>query len=144
MAMRFRKILDYHAVQPRSKANRTTATRIPQSPNRLTLMLPMHITSTSSNKVELIATVGVRGLTGISQILFRIFRDGREIYNAVQGVESTGSEQNYIVTFQAIDFNVTIGTHQYTLTAENIQENTTAEVIGPVSFSALAISNSSS
>lgn len=142
MGIRFRQILDYQAKQPRSFANRATATRIPQSPNRLTLTLPIRITSIRSNKVELIASVGVRGVTGISQILFRIFRDGREIFNTIQGIESTGSEQNYILTFQAIDFNVPIGTHRYSLTAENIQANTTAEVIGPVSFSALAISNS--
>jgi len=91
------------------------------------------------NRVELVATVGVRGVTGIAQILFRIFRDGAEIFNTIQGIESAGSEQNYAVTFQAIDKNVRAGTHVYTLTAENGTANTRADVVGPISFSGLAV-----
>ncbi|GED68204.1 hypothetical protein BRE01_19060 [Brevibacillus reuszeri] len=91
------------------------------------------------NQVELVASVGVRGITGIAQIRFRIFRDGREIFNTIQGIESTGSEQNYIVTFQAIDRNVRSGSHVYTVTAENQTANTRADIVGPISFSGLAV-----
>ncbi len=90
------------------------------------------------NRVELVASVGVRGITGIAQILFRIFRDGREIFNTLQGIESAGSEQNYVVTFQGIDSGVS-GHHTYVLTAENRTPGTTANVVGPISFSGLAI-----
>jgi len=83
--------------------------------------------------------VGVRGVTGIAQILFRIFRDGKEIFNTQQGIESAGSEQNYAVTFQAEDRNVRSGTHVYTVTAENRTANTRADVVGPISFSGLAV-----
>lgn len=91
------------------------------------------------NRVDLVATVGVRGVTGIAQILFRVFRDGVEIYNTQQGIESTGSEQNYSVTFQAEDRNVRAGSRVYTVTAENRTANTRAVVVGPISFSGLAV-----
>jgi len=91
------------------------------------------------NRVELVATVGVRGVTGIAQILFKIFRDGVQIFNTIQGIESAGSEQNYAVTFQAIDRNVRSGNHVYTVTAENLTANTRADVVGPISFSGLAV-----
>lgn len=91
------------------------------------------------NHVELIFTVGIKGITGIAQVIFRIFRDDQEIFVAQQGIESTDSEQFYIVTFQAIDKNVKAGSHTYRVTAENIVNNTTAAIVGPISFSALAI-----
>jgi len=87
----------------------------------------------------LVATAGVRGVTGIAQILFRVFRDGIEIFNTLQGIESAGSEQNYVVTFQAEDRNVRAGTHVYTVTAENLTANTRADIVGPISFSGLAV-----
>ncbi|MDC2864240.1 exosporium protein C [Bacillus sp. BP-3] len=91
------------------------------------------------NHMELIFTVGIKEITGIAQVVFRIFRDDQEIFVAQQGIESNDSEQFYIVTFQAIDTNVKAGSHTYRVTAENITQNTTAEVVGPISFSALAI-----
>jgi hypothetical protein len=112
---------------------------IPRSPGRALLATLNVSLPRRANRVELIATVGVRGITGIAQVLFRIFRDGDEIFNTVQGIESAGSEQNYAVTFQAIDFNVGAGNHTYSLTAENTTSGTRARVVGPISFSALAI-----
>ncbi|GIO33979.1 hypothetical protein J2TS6_51200 [Paenibacillus albilobatus] len=85
------------------------------------------------------ASVGVRGITGIGQIRFRIFRGRTEIFNTQQGIESTGSEQNYVVTFQAEDINVKAGTHVYTVTAENVAANTRVDVVGPITFSGLAV-----
>lgn len=92
-----------------------------------------------NNRVELIATIGVDGITGTSQVLFRIFRDNIEIFNTQVGFESTDSEQFYVQTFQAIDQNVGSVTHEYSLTAENLTSGASAEVVGPLSFSALAI-----
>jgi hypothetical protein len=137
------KVNDYDAKQPRRRFNLNKTTTIPHSPNRLRLATIRIFTgrrfNMDDNNVELLATVGVRGVTGIAQLLFRIFRDGREIFNTQQGVESAGSEQNYVVTFQAIDSNVS-GRHTYTLTVENRTNGTTARGVGPVNFSALAIS----
>ncbi|EJR54271.1 hypothetical protein IIM_02000 [Bacillus cereus VD107] len=92
-----------------------------------------------NNRVELIASVGVEGITGISQILFRIFRDNTEIFNTQVGIESTDSEQFYAQTFQAIDQDVSRGTHKYSLTVENLTSAASADVVGPLSFSGLAI-----
>lgn len=135
------RLLDKAAVQPRSRFNRSRSFVIPRAPKRVTLAT-IHIkipANSQPNRVELVATVGVRGITGIAQILFRIFRDGKEIFNTKQGIESAGSEQNYAVTFQAIDKNVRTGNHVYTVTAENQTANTRVNVVGPISFSGLAI-----
>lgn len=135
------RILAKSAVQPRSRFNLATATTIRRSPESsqiasVRIMIPANA---QPNRVELVASVGVRGVTGIAQIRFRIFRDGNEIYSTRQGIESTGSEQNYVVTFQAIDKNVTTGSHLYRVTAENLTAGTRVLVVGPVSFSALAV-----
>ncbi|MFC5402685.1 exosporium protein C [Cohnella soli] len=135
------RILDKAAVQPRRSFNLATSFIIRRSPARSTLAtITLRIPNNAQpNRVDLVATVGVRGVTGIAQILFRIFRDGREIYNTLQGIESVGSEQNYAVTFQAEDRNVRSGTRIYTVTAENRTANTRADVVGPISFSGVAV-----
>ncbi|WCK54708.1 exosporium protein C [Aneurinibacillus sp. Ricciae_BoGa-3] len=138
-----KRIIDYKATEPRRTFNVAISTPITTSPTRLGLaslrvMIP---TNSSNNTVELVATVGVRGVTGISQILFRVFRDGKQIFSTQSGIESAGSEQNYTVSFQAIDRNLAAGTHKYVLTAENRTSGTRADVVGPVSFSALVIKN---
>lgn len=137
------RIVDYRAVEPLKRFNLSRPINIPITPNRLnlaTLTISIPQSAAKKNRVELIGTAGVRGITGISQLKFTIFRDRLEIFNTVQGIESAGSEQNYVVTFQGIDFNVGSGNHTYVLTVENMTPGTTAQVVGPVSFSALAIS----
>ncbi|NOU73994.1 exosporium protein C [Paenibacillus sp. LMG 31458] len=135
------RILDKNAVQPLSRFNLSRSFMIPRSPKRVSLAtIQLRIPANAQpNRVELVATIGVRGITGIAQILFRIFRDGREIFNTKTGIESVGSEQNYAITFQAIDKNVRSGNHIYTVTAENQTANTRADVVGPISFSGLAV-----
>ncbi|MCE5170874.1 exosporium protein C [Paenibacillus profundus] len=133
------QILDYKATEPLRRFNRAKSFTIPFSPRRVRLASIRLRLPKRANRVQLIASVGVRGITGIAQILFKIFRDGTEIFNTKQGIESAGSEQNYIVTFQAIDFNVESGSHTYTVTAENTTAGTRADVVGPISFSGLAI-----
>ncbi|SCW86398.1 hypothetical protein SAMN04487970_10791 [Paenibacillus tianmuensis] len=135
------RILDKAAVEPLQTFNLSRSFTIPRSPRKvrlatISIRIPVNA---RPNRVELVATVGVRGITGIAQILFRIFRDGREIFNTKQGIESAGSEQNYAVTFQAIDQNVRSGNHVYIVTAENQTANTRADVVGPISFSGLAV-----
>jgi len=136
------QVLDYQATEPLSTFNPETAFPIPQAPFKVLLAsIQINIPGTASrnNNVELLASIGVAGVTDISQIVFRVFRNGKEIYNTQDGVESAGSEQNYIFTFQAIDSNLPAGTSFYQVFAENITPNTQANVVGPVSFSGLAI-----
>lgn len=135
------RLLDKQAVEPRRTFNLAKSVIIPRSPARILLAtIRIRIPANAQpNRVELVATVGVRGVTGIAQILFRIFRDGKEIFNTQQGIESAGSEQNYVVTFQAIDKNVRAGNHVYTVTAQNLTPNTRADIVGPISFSGLAV-----
>lgn len=141
--LRVFEILDFQTVEPRNSTNPGNPETIPQSPNRLTLAtlivtIPKFI---KINTVELIATVGVQGLIGTSQLKFRIFRDGAQIFETQTGVESDpSSEVFYTETFQSIDTNLKFGTHKYVLTVENATTSTKAAVVGPISFSALAIS----
>lgn len=134
-------IIDYQATEPIRKVNNNNPTTIS---SRNSVLASIRITipreDANRNHVELIATVGVRGISGTSQILFRILRDGNEIIRTQEGVESDPtSEVNYIATFQAIDTNVGRGSHLYQVTAQNITNGTTAAIVGPVSFSGLAI-----
>ncbi len=137
------RIIDYQAKQPISIVNNNKPIPIPLSPKVLaTIDITIPRKDAHNNHVELIATVGVRGEndSGTSQILFKIFRDGKEIYRAQEGVESDPtSEVNYIVTIQAIDKNLGQGSHFYKLTAENIINGPQAAVVGPISFSGLAV-----
>ena len=134
-------IIDYQATQPINKTGATTFV-IPHSPNKAILAnikLKISRGDSHNNRVELIATVGVKGITDISQIVFRIFRDNTEIFNTQVGIESTDSEQYYVETFQAIDKDVSCGTHEYSLNVENLTSAASADVVGPLSFSGLAI-----
>ncbi|ACT04837.1 hypothetical protein [Paenibacillus sp. JDR-2] len=135
------RILDKAAVQPLRRFNLAKSFTIQSSPQKsgiatIAIRIPRN---SQPNRVDLVASVGVRGVTGIGQILFRVFRGNKEIFNTLQGIESTDSEQNYIVTFQAEDRNVKAGTHSYTVTAENRTANTRVDVVGPISFSGLAV-----
>jgi hypothetical protein len=139
------RIIDYQATEPIHKVNNNDPMAIPHSPAHIVLA-SIRITiprwDAIKNHVELIATVGVKGISGTSQILFKIFRDGEEIFRTQEGVESDPtSEVNYIATFQAIDTNVGQGSHLYQVTAENITNGTEAAVVGPISFSGLAIAH---
>ncbi|TDF96382.1 exosporium protein C [Paenibacillus piri] len=135
------RILDKAAVQPRRSFNPAKSFTIRRSPSKSGIAaIPIRIPMNSQpNRVDLVVSVGVRGVKGIGQIRFRIFRGGKEIFNTQQGIESAGSEKNYVVTFQAEDRNVRAGTHGYTVTAENLTANTRVDVVGPISFSGLAV-----
>jgi hypothetical protein len=136
-------IVDYQATEPIRRVNNNNPITITHAPKKLVLAsIRITIPKMNANKnhVELIATVGVRGIDETSQILFKIFRDGKEIYRAQEGIESDPtSEVNYIVTIQAIDTNVGEGSHHYQLAVENITVGTEAAVVGPISLSGLAI-----
>lgn len=141
------RVIDYRAVQNRSRFNLRTATIILHSPKKTGVAaIPLYTgpnRDTDNNKVELVASVGLRGVKGIGQIRFRIFRGNKEIFNTIQGIESKGSEKNYMVTFQAIDSRVS-GRQAYILTAENMTPGTTVKIVGPVTFSGLSTRQSNS
>ncbi|WP_019637346.1 hypothetical protein [Paenibacillus fonticola] len=115
------------------------AINVPQTPagQGIALVEVSIPANTPVNTVELTATVGLQGLTGVPRILFRIFRDGHEIYYAAQGVEANFESLN-LTTLTAVDTNVASGVHAYILSVEQINTATnTARVIGPIVFSAL-------
>lgn len=107
-------IIDYQATQPINKTGETTFV-IPHSPNK-----------------AILANIKLK-------ISRKDSRDNTEIFNAQVGIESTDSEQFYAQTFQAIDQNVSCGTHEYSLTVENLTSGASADIVGPLSFSGLAI-----
>jgi hypothetical protein len=61
---------------------------VPQTPAGVGIAeVRVTVPSFFPNFVELKATVGLRGDVGTGSVLFRIFRDGQEIYYARQGIE---------------------------------------------------------
>ncbi len=127
----------YQATQPISKTGETTFA-IPASPNKAILAnLKVRISSRDSrnNRVELIATIGVEGISGTSQVLFRIsvitskFSMHKQVLNLQILSNST------LKTFSSYrSKNVSSGTHEYSLTVENLTSGASAEVVGPLSF----------
>jgi hypothetical protein len=109
---------------------------VPQTPESVDIAaVKTSATHAFPNVVELKATVGIRADVSVGSVLFRIFRDAQEIYNARQGMESN-FEKFYLTTLQAIDVSAQLGSHDYTLTVESLSPGFTATVIGPINFSA--------
>lgn len=136
------QILDFKASEPANGQTGFTPVAIPVAPIApvqladLGISLSFSPPAPTTNRVELVATVGVRA-SAASQLRFRILRDGSEIFNTVEGVESF--EGFYTVTFETIDFNVPLGFHTYTLDAQIISATGNAQVVGPITFSGLAV-----
>lgn len=80
------------------------------------------------------ATIGIRGNAGTFSVLFRILRDGQEIFYAREGIES-GFEQFAITTLQTIDGGAAPGLHGYQLAVEKLAAGLSATVIGPLNLS---------
>jgi hypothetical protein len=134
-------ILDYNEVVPSRTASEILPIVIPVSATPQTIAsitLILDVDSPPNNRVELNASIGVAGTSSVSQILFRIFRDGNQIFLTQQGVQ-TANEQFYIVHFTTADFNVPVGAHTYSLTVERSTVGATASVAGPITFSGLAL-----
>lgn len=132
------ELLD-HVVNVPTPITNGAAINVPQTPagQGIALVRVTIPANRPANKVQLDATVGFEGLTGTPRVLFRIFRDGQEIYYAVQPVES-GFETLNLTTLIAADVNVAPGVHDYVLSVENLVAGTQARVIGPIVFTALA------
>ncbi|NWQ42663.1 exosporium protein C [Bacillus sp. EB106-08-02-XG196] len=148
-------ILDYKASVPNNTFGGTEAVTIPQIPNQLQVaglgMFLSELTpSAESNRVYLSADVGINSQLGSvfnNAVFFRIYRDGVEIFNTVVGLQNTPTlpAHDYNVTLSTIDEGVPFGFHVYQLTVQAVVANsnppffTIAQVVGPVSFSGLAV-----
>ncbi|SFS95068.1 hypothetical protein [Marininema halotolerans] len=134
------QVINYQASVPQSVQGVAAPVAIPASPARVQLaglgvFIPQ--VNAGNNRVQLKATIGVQSLIGTNQYLFRIFRDGAEIFNTEASMDTTnlkfiGSE------FHTIDFDVAAAFHVYSLTVENLTEGD-AQVIGPIVFSGIVI-----
>lgn len=140
------QILDYKASEP-SSISGSDSIFVPQSPANFQIAdLGLFLTPPvpSPNHVRLIANLGIQNISigVVQQVVFRIFRDENEIFRTQQGLDFTGvggDEQFYTVSLQALDFNVPSGFHVYTLTVERLTATVGDVVIGPITFSGLAI-----
>ncbi|MFB5193108.1 hypothetical protein [Alicyclobacillus fastidiosus] len=76
-------VIDDRAKVVRKRFKLSAATTIPHAASRrklatITLNTGSVLTK-NVNNVELVATIAVRGVTGISQLMFRIFHDGMQM-----------------------------------------------------------------
>lgn len=90
------------------------------------------------NKVELKATIGVDIPLDFPNILVRIWRAGTEIFYARAEYAEVIVDDG-IISLHMVDVNVPAGVQNYQLIVENQDPNSTAVVVGPVIFSAMAI-----
>jgi len=147
-------VLDYKAAVPDNRYGGVAASTIPQVPTQLQvadlgLFLPQLTPSAENNRVYLFADVGISAATGSlfnNAVIFRIYRDGAEIFNTTAGLQSAvGLERDYNITLSTIDEGVPFGFHVYQLTVQALIANTAApvftisQVVGPVTFSGLAV-----
>lgn len=143
-------ILDYKASVPDNQTGGVPPIILPGSPGTQLADLGEFIIPPvpALNRIELKGTIGLQALTGTPIVIFRIFRLANgappsvEIFNKRLTPEIAPAESFYTVSFSTIDFNVSASTGfiVYQLTGEiaNTGANT-ASVIGPVTFTGLAI-----
>ena len=147
-------VLDYKAAVPSNSFGGVATVTVPQVPTQLQvadlgLFLPQLTPASANNRVYLFADVGINAAAGSlfnNAVIFRIYRDGVEIFNTTTGIQSAvGAASDYNVTFSTIDEGVPFGFHVYQLTVQALIANTAApvftiaQVVGPVTFSSLAV-----
>ncbi|SFS95040.1 hypothetical protein [Marininema halotolerans] len=135
------QVINYQASVPQSVQGVAPPVVIPTSPARVQLaVLGIFIPQAhaGNNRVQLKATVGVGSVISFSdQYLFRMFRDGAEIFNTAASLNLVNV--SFMSSgFHTIDFDVAAGFHVYSLTVENLTGGT-AQVIGPIVFSGIVI-----
>lgn len=144
-------ILDYKSQVPKNTVEGAPII-IPQTPLQavlasFTVNLPAITPSAADNRVFLFADAGVQSLGPLfnNGLIFRIYRDGAEIFNTSVGVQIPGPAGSfYDFAFNTIDESVPFGAHLYQLTVQAAIQSaqSTAQVIGPITFSALALGTS--
>ncbi|MDG0812231.1 exosporium protein C [Cohnella rhizosphaerae] len=144
-------LLDYKASVPSSVLGGTAPLTIPVAPGLQLANLGIFIVPPVplSNRVELKGTVGIQATAGNPAITIRVFRvpdnvgSGIQIFSKALNVESGAlAERFYTASFSTIDFNVAAATGfiVYNLTIE-ASAAASANVIGPITFTGLAIGN---
>jgi hypothetical protein len=144
--------LDYKASVPSNMTGGVPAIALPGAPGvqlaDLGIFIPPPVPM--PNRVELKGTLGIQALTGTPLAVFRIFRlangigPGVQIFNKEQTLEPAPAEAFYTLSFLMIDFNVSASTGfiVYRLTGELSNPiGNTANVVGPVTFTGLAVGN---
>ncbi|WP_162944224.1 hypothetical protein [Paenibacillus aceti] len=91
-----------------------------------------------TNKVELTATLGYQSLVDSPEVLVRIWRAGTEIYYGLAGNAFNGVDRFSLVSVQMID-TAPLGVQNYQLIVEDRNPLSSAKIIGPITFTALAI-----
>jgi hypothetical protein len=142
-------ILDYKASVPSSFFSGTPAVTIPQTPTQLQIAdlgmaLPEITPSAAGNRVMLFADVGVRNLGPLfnNAVVIHIYRDGKEIFNTDVGLQIPGAvTSDYNLSISTIDEQVPFGFHVYQLTVQAVIQTaqSTAQVVGPITFSGLGL-----
>ena len=144
-------VLDYKASVPSNQTGGLPAFALPVGGTELAdlgifIVPPVPAT----NRIELKGTVGMQALTGTPVVLLRIFRldngmgPAVEIFNKRFTPEPAPAEAFYTASFHTIDFNVAAasGFIVYRLTGEILPAPVgTVNVVGPVTFTGLAIGN---
>ena len=138
------QIIDYKHAEPYNNYDLNNMKIISTSPGISLLEKPMKLKilpNASRNRVQITATVGLRGMVGISQIVFKFKNNGESLYKTIVAVESPNPvfDANYFFTFQHVEMDMKPGDHMLDLKAANINEGCVCNLNGPISFTALAM-----
>ncbi|GIO14559.1 hypothetical protein J19TS2_41140 [Cohnella xylanilytica] len=132
-------VLNYNATVVTPTVNGTSIP-IPLAPGGVGVAaVVVNVPNSNQRFVEIKATVGLQGTSGIGGVLFVLFRDGVEIYRFRQDLLN-GFNEYALVTLQAVDGNATVGPHTYTLGAQiQTPSSLVAAAVGPIDISATVI-----
>jgi hypothetical protein len=116
---------------------------ISNNANNPTVLASLRVRADRDDAIWLNATIGWLASSGTTHVLFKIWKDapltGTLVTSALVGGES-GFERNYVTSFSHVDVNLSSQReHIYFLTAEVVTANTSANVIGPITFTASTI-----
>ncbi|MEC2345958.1 hypothetical protein P9H28_17975 [Paenibacillus barengoltzii] len=90
-----------------------------------------------TNRVELKATIGVEAQLDTPNILVRIWRAGTEIFYGLVEIEDAFNDWG-LINVHIVE-HAPLGVQNYQLIVENQDNNSSARVVGPVVFTAMAI-----
>jgi len=142
-------ILDYKASVPSSTVLGAGTVTIPQAPNLLMVadlgIFISEVTPPTMNRVMLSGDLGVRSLGPLfnNVVGLHVYRDGVEVFNSLTGLQipAGGTTFNYNIVFHFVDEFVPTGFHVYQFGVnafiQTVQSST--QVIGPITFSGLAV-----
>ncbi|MNO15785.1 hypothetical protein D3C76_54550 [compost metagenome] len=93
--------------------------------------------ASTTNRVELKATIGVEALSDTPNVLVRIWRAGTEIFYGLVELEDAFNDWG-LISVHFVE-HAPLGVQNYQLIVENQDNNSTARVVGPIVFTAMAI-----